>query len=167
MRAYDARIGRLQLIIGNAEPRRLIATQIVQHRVRRRRQVAQNALPLGRPQVQRHRALVAIERLEEVAVVLAKEVRPHRSADITAIARILDLDHLSAHVGELHGTEWPRTVLLHRQDAHTRERQRHTGFRATSCRAMMMRCSSFVPSPITSRGASRYSRSTENSVEYP
>jgi hypothetical protein len=31
----------------------------------------------------------------------------------------------------------------------------HTGFRSTSCRAMMIRCISLVPSPMASSGASR------------
>ena len=100
-----------------------------------------------------------------MAVVITEKIRTHRPADVAALGRILDLDHLGAHVGKLHGTERPCAVLLHRQDAHARERQHHTGFRATSWRAMMMRCNSLVPSPITSSGASRYSRSTGNSVE--
>src|SRR4029079_5233313 len=104
-------------------------------------------------------------RLEEMAVILAEEIRADGSADVAAVLGILDLDDLGTHVGELHGAERSRAVLLHRQDADACKRQHHTGFRATSSRAMMMRCSSLVPSPITSSGASRYSRSTGNSVE--
>ncbi len=127
--------------------------------------IAQHRAALGRPQVQRDRALVAIEGLEEMAVMIAKKMRTYRAADIAALGRVLYLDDLGAHVGELHRPERAGAVLLHRQDANARERQHHAGFRATSWRAIMIRCSSLVPSPITRSGASRYSRSTGNSVE--
>src|ERR1700683_2753131 len=100
-----------------------------------------------------------------MAVILAQEEWSDRPADVAALSRFLDVDHLGSHVGKLHRAERSGAVLLHRQDAHTSERQHHAGFRATSWRAMMMRWSSLVPSPITSNGASRYSRSTGNSAE--
>lgn len=40
-------------------------------------------------------------------------------------------------------------------ESHRARRSTHAGFRCTSCRAMMMRCISLVPSPISSSGASR------------
>jgi len=41
----------------------------------------------------------------------------------------------------------------------------HTGFCSISCRAIMMRCISFVPSPMHMSGAARQSRSIEYSFE--
>ena len=41
----------------------------------------------------------------------------------------------------------------------------HTGFLSISCRAMMMCCISFVPSPMHMSGAARQSRSIEYSFE--
>ena len=49
------------------------------------------------------------------------------------------------------GREWPGAVLLDRDDAHAGKRQAHTGFLSISCLAMMMRCISLVPSPMTSK----------------
>ena len=106
-------------------------------------------------QIERDGTLVAVERLEEMAVVGSKIMRPDPTADIATLARVLDLDDLRAHVGELHGTERPGAVLLHGQNAYAGQRQHHTGFRAINCWAMMIRCNSLVPSPITSSGASR------------
>ena len=50
-------------------------------------------------------------------------MRPDRAAHVAALVRVLDLDHLGAEVGELHGAERPGAVLLDREDAHAGERQ--------------------------------------------
>src|SRR5581483_1394484 len=72
-------------------------------------------------EVQRHALLVAVEGLEEVAVAVAEEVRPNRAADVAALGRVLDLDHLGAEVGEQHAAERAGTVLLDRDDAQSRQ----------------------------------------------
>ena len=115
--------------------------------------------------------LVAVEAFEEMAVVRAEEMRADVARHVAVLARVLDLDDLGAQIGELHGAVGAGAVLLYRDDAQAGKRQHpcvlQTGWRSTRLRAMMMRCSSLVPSPITSSGASRYSRSTMNSFEYP
>ncbi len=102
MRADDARIGVLQRGVGHAEPRRLVAAQVVQHAVGAAHQVAQHRPALLRAQAERDRALVAVERLEEMAVVFAEEIRPDLARDVAALGRVFEFDHLGAHVGELH-----------------------------------------------------------------
>ena len=67
---------------------------------------------------------------------------------------------MNASGSELLRTEGARAILLDRDDAQPGERLiggwlAHAGFRAMICLAMMMRCSSLVPSPIVSSGASR------------
>src|SRR6185295_7846521 len=106
-------------------------------------------------QVQRERFLVAVERLEEVAVALAEKIGSHRARDIAAARALLDLDDFGAEVGEVRGAERSGAVHLHREDAHSLQGRHQAGFRAISCLAMMMRCISLVPSPMHMSGASR------------
>ncbi|OIQ63047.1 hypothetical protein GALL_554170 [mine drainage metagenome] len=63
-------------------------------------------------QVQRHAALVAVERLKKLAIPRPKHIRPHRSADIAALGGVFDLDHLRAEVGEQHRAERAGAILL-------------------------------------------------------
>ena len=66
---------------------------------------------------------------------------------------------------EQHRAVGCRPELLHRDDANAIQWFHAAGFLLMYCLEMMMRCSSLVPSPITSSGASRYSRSISNSFE--
>src|SRR6185437_14394618 len=68
MRADEARIGVLQRRIGEAEPVRLIAAEIVEKPVGAARQRRQHLAGLRLLQVERQAALVAVEALEEMAV---------------------------------------------------------------------------------------------------
>nr|WP_249403364.1 hypothetical protein [Sphingomonas sp. CFBP 8765] len=90
-----------------------------------------------------------------MAVARREEIRADMPTDIPAVLVILDLDDLGAEIGELLRTERPGAILFDRDDAETREWLVYAGFRAMICLAMMMRCSSLVPSPIVSSGASR------------
>ncbi len=66
--------------------------------------------------------MFAVERLEEERVLALLE-RRHVAADVTARARILDLDHLRAEVGELQRRPRPGAELLDRDDADVLERE--------------------------------------------
>jgi hypothetical protein len=90
-----------------------------------------------------------------MAVVGTEEMRPDRTADVAAVLEVLDLDDLGAEIGEVLRAEGTGAVLLDGDDPDAGERQAHAGFLAMTCLAMMRRCSSFVPSPITRSGASR------------
>ncbi len=92
-----------------------------------------------------------------MAVVLAEEERAHAARGIATLLAILDLDDFGAEVGEVHRAERPGAEVLERQHADAGEGQGrgHTGFLSTSWRAMMIRCISFVPSPMHISGESR------------
>src|SRR5262249_42602217 len=109
--------------------------------------------------------LIAIEGLVKVAVSRPEKLRPDGTPNISAIMKILDLDHLGAEIGKVLGTKGSCTILLDRDDPHAGERQAHTRFLSISCLAMIMRWISWVPSQIIRSGASLYSRSMLNSLE--
>src|SRR5580704_2479349 len=155
--ANDFPIYRRQIFVIESELDRQIAAQIVERGVGGSREVEKDLFAIGLLEVERNRFLVAVERLVEVTVVLAKKMRTDLPADVAALTRVLDLDDFGSEVGEMLRTEWAGAILLDRQDTNAVERQMsvHIGFLATSWRAMMMRCNSFVPSPIARRGASR------------
>ena len=77
--------------------------------------------PLRALQIEGQRLLVAIEGLEDLAVVLAEEIRPDPARHVAAARAMLDLDHLGAHVGEMARAVRPRPVLLDREIAQTFE----------------------------------------------
>ena len=159
MRADDAWVRVLQRVVRQAQFVRLVATQIVHHRIGLSDQAAQDAQPFGVLQVQRQAALAAIERLMEMTVAGAEIVRPDGTADIAAFRRVFDFDDLGAEIGEQHAAERPGAILLDRQHRHAIQRQRprihQMRFRSIRRRAMTRRWISLVPSPITSSGASR------------
>ena len=68
-------------------------------------------------------------------------------------------------IGKMLGAKGARAILLDGDNPHAGEGQTHTRFLSMSCLAMIMRCISFVPSPMTRSGASRYRRSILNSLE--
>src|SRR5262249_10743156 len=155
MHAHDLRVDVSQLRIRDAELHRQVAAQVVEHGVAALDELAEDLLALRVFQIEAEAALVAVERLVEVAVAGREELRSDRAADVAAVVKILDLDDLGAEVGEVLGAERPRPILLDRDDPDAGKRQAHARFLSISCLAMMMRCISLVPSPITSSGASR------------
>ncbi len=165
MRADDLRVGRRQSLIGQAELGRKVAAQIVHDAVRAPHQRVQHVVRAGLLQIESDASLVAVETVEELAVVAVEKKWTDAACHVAAVIWVLDLDHLSAEIGKLHGAVRTGAVLLEGDDAQSGERTAHTGFRSMRWRAMMMRCNSLVPSPITNSGASRYSRSTVNSFE--
>ena len=66
-------------------------------------------------EIERDAALVVAERLEEERVLALLEGR-HVAAHVAATARILDLDHVGAEVGEVHAAPRAGAVLLDRDD---------------------------------------------------
>jgi hypothetical protein len=123
VRADEARIRCLQLRVGQADLRRHIAAQVVEQRVCARDQIAEHRRPLGMLQVQRDALLVAVEGMEKLAVLGREEMRPDPPADVAAIARILDLDHLCAEVGEVERAPGSGAVLLDGEHAQALERR--------------------------------------------
>jgi hypothetical protein len=113
----------LQRRVGDAELLRQVAAQVVQHRVRLRDQALEHPHPVRVLQIERDAALVPVERLVEVAVALAEEVRPDRAAHVAALRRVLHLDHLGAQVAQQHGAERAGPVLLDREHRDAPERK--------------------------------------------
>ena len=125
MRAHDARVDLAQRIVGQAERGGLVAAQVVEQPVRAAREVAQHRAPAVAAQVERDRALVAVEGLEELAVARAEEVRADVAPDVAALAQVLDLDHLGAEIGEVDAARRAGAVLLDREDAQAVEGKPH------------------------------------------
>ena len=174
MHADEARIDRAEARVVEAERARQVAPQVVDERIGAPGELLEN-LPAARLlEVEREAALVAAEGLVEEAVA-AFGVREHVAAHLAAGLVVLDLDDVGAEVGEVHGAEGGRAVLLDGDDGEPfqrpdRGRRRaslvaHAGLRSISWRAMISRWISLVPSPMQSKGASRYIRSIGNSFE--
>ena len=95
-----------------------------------------------------------------ISEICFSRMRAGGARHIAAAGRF-DLDHLGAQIGQVHRSEGAGAILLDRQDAHALQRQRlsdsrtHTGWRAINCLAMMVRRTSFVPSPMHINIASR------------
>ena len=131
MRTDDARIDVLQRGVVEAELCRLIAAQIVHHRIGTRDQIGEDLAALRMLQVEREAALVEVEALVKEAVVIPQKIRPGRAREVAAGVGILNLDDIGAHVGEEHRAIGPGAELLERQDAHPCQRLRgHIGFRS-------------------------------------
>ena len=64
--------------------------------------------------------LRAVEGLQELAVVLAKEIGAERAGDVAADGGGLDFDHLGAEFGQQLRAVGSGGVLLHRDDANPR-----------------------------------------------
>ena len=118
--ADDPRIGHREIGIGQAKLCRKIAAQIVEQRIRARRQPVQHFARGGFLQVERDAFLVAVKAVEELAVValvtVAEKERPDPTRHIAAIGRVLDLDNLGAEIGQLHRAVRPGPVLLDRDN---------------------------------------------------
>src|SRR5262245_35940801 len=123
MCAHDARVRLLQGRVGQAELRRQVAAQVVEHGVRFGCQRMEHRPPLRMLEIERQALLVPVEGLEELAVRVAEEMRADVTTDVAAVLVVLDLDHLGAEVGEVRGAERPRAVLLDGVHAQAGERQ--------------------------------------------
>jgi hypothetical protein len=125
MRAHDPRIDRLQVIVAQAQLLGLVAAHVAEQAIRGRDQLLEHLAALGVLEVERQRLLVAIKGLEELAVVLAEEIRPDPARHVAAACPMLDLDHLGAHVGQMARAVRPGPILLDRKNAQAFERQVH------------------------------------------
>lgn len=121
MPADQLGIESLQMIVGKAEFLRNVAAQIADDRVRILDQAVQNLPAAILRQVDGHALLVVIEPLIENARRAFRHVVQEEGADrarnISAIARILDLDDFRAHVDEILGADRPGAILLYGQNA--------------------------------------------------
>ncbi len=144
---------------------RLVAAQIVHHRVGSLDQLLEARAPLRRLDVERHALLVHVPGLEILAVAVCQHVRADMARSVAAGRGIFDLDHLGAEISQQHRAVRAGAELLEGEDAHSLQRFHAPAFRFSHCRAMIRRCISLVPSPMQVSGASRYSRSMSYSFE--
>ena len=113
------------------------------------------ALPSSAPQIERHTLFVQIEDLEILAVIVAKKIWPGLARRITAGSRVFDFDDLCAKIGQQHRSIRSSAELFDRDNPQSAERLHAAGFRFMYCLEIMIRCISFVPSPMQVKGASR------------
>jgi hypothetical protein len=78
----------LQRVVGEAELRRLVAAGVVADRICSSDELVEDRLALRRLQVERQRALVEVEGLEEQAVVGTEEIGPSGAAGVAAAWRL-------------------------------------------------------------------------------
>ena len=125
MRAHDPRVDRLQVVVAQAQLLGLVAAHVAEQAIGGRGQLSNTSRPFRMLEIEGQRPLVAIEGLEELAVVLAQEVRPDAARHVAAACPMLDLDHLGAHVGQMARAVRPRPVLLDRENAQAFEGKLH------------------------------------------
>ena len=58
-----------------------------------------------------------------MAVAVGEEMRADGAADVAALGRVLDLDHLGAEIAQHHAAERPGPVLFDGNDAQAGERE--------------------------------------------
>ena len=108
----DARVARAHLLVADPEPVGAADLEVLDHRVGARAQLEGERAPLLLREVDRARALAAVDR-QVVGRLPAGERRPPGARLVTARGP-LDLDHLGAEVGEHHRAvgpgEHPREV---------------------------------------------------------
>src|SRR5690606_13197574 len=124
VRAHDARIEFLQRVVGEPQPCGQVSPQVVEHGVRPGHEPLEHAHAFGLLQVEREAALVAVEGMEEMAVVRAEEVGAYVAAYVAPFRRILDLDHLGTEVCQVGRAERAGPILFHCEDAHASQRRR-------------------------------------------
>src|SRR5262249_54834866 len=98
--------------------------EILQHDVGPGDEPVENGLALRRLQVQREALLAAVHR-HEVRGLAARERWP--AARVVALAGLLDLEDLGAHVAQRHRAEWPREHAGEVDDADAGERRPDDG----------------------------------------
>ena len=119
--ADDPRVDVGQVGVPDAELRRDVAAQVGVDGVGAADQVVEHLAPGVGPDVEQHRRLVLVERLEEQRVAVLR-VRRDVAPDVAARRRVLDLDDLGPELGEVHRPERPGAVLLERDDPDVLER---------------------------------------------
>ncbi len=139
-----------QVVVGDADLRGHVPAEVRVDDVADPHEVFED-LPVGRVrEVEPDAPLVAVEHLEEEAVFAAlvgRDVTP----DVSPAAGVLDLDHLSAEVGEVHASERSGAVLLHGEDANVCERFHREVFLVVSMRRPTMSAMmwpAFSPEPV-------------------
>jgi len=130
MGADDLRVGGRQRGVGQPELLRQIAAQVVDKSVGIGGEAMQHLPRLRLLEIERDAFLVAVEAVEELAVVaplpIAEKERPDMAGHVAAIGRVLDLDHLGAEIGQLHRAIWPGAILLDRDDPQPgKDREHH------------------------------------------
>jgi hypothetical protein len=113
-----------QAVVAETEPLHRAGPEVLEHHVRRLDQRPEDLLPFRRLQVQREALLVAVHG-EEIRGLAARERRP--APRVVALAGLLDLDDLGAHVAEGHGAERPGEHARQVDDAHARQRRIRRG----------------------------------------
>src|SRR5207302_8680909 len=96
--------------------------KVLHHDIGAADKLAEYLLSLRRFEIERDRALVAIQADEGRAFAVQQG---RHMADLVAAVRRLDLDDLCAQVGELHPTERSGHVIAHLQDPDPREWRVH------------------------------------------
>ena len=116
----DARVDRLHVVVRHLQPVLHLGAHVLDDDVGGLHQAHERRVALRRLQVQRHRALVAVQVLEVEAVAVA--------GDVLAVGRRrLDLDDVGAPVGEMPHAGGSRA--RQRQVQHLQAVQRHAGLR--------------------------------------
>jgi uncharacterized protein YggE len=123
-----------QRVVVEPEPREHAGAEVLHHDIGARDERVEHAASLGALEVQRHALLVPVD-AQEIRALAVDEGRPPR-ARVVAAARLLDLDHPRAHVGEQHRAVRARQHARQIQHRHTREwtgrmvrsTRRHRGF---------------------------------------
>src|SRR5690606_7107337 len=94
----QTRVKRAQGLVVHTQPLCDAGTRVLDEDVGSLHERIKRLTPLFRLQIQRYRALVAIER-EEAGAILAFQAEAHRlTGGVTGLGR-LDLDHVRTHVG--------------------------------------------------------------------
>jgi len=120
-----------ELLEGQPEPRRTVAPEVRVDGVGDAHEILENGPRVRMTQVEGERLLVPVEGLEEQRVLALLE-RRHVASHVPAGARILDLDHLRAEVGELQRRPRAGAELLDGDDPDVLERQGHAPATARS-----------------------------------
>src|SRR6185503_10526339 len=105
----QSRIDLFQRFVTESQALRYAGPVILDKHIHLRRQAPHDLDALGRLEVHGEAALAAVHRHEGRAVAVL--LRRAQLARRLALARRLDLDHVGAHVGEVHGAERRRHGL--------------------------------------------------------
>ena len=120
--AHDRRVDVCEVGVADAQLLGPVAAQVAEDGVGAAHDVLEDRPGLRVREVERDAALVVAERLEEERVLALLE-RRNVAADVAPAARILDLDHVGAQVGQVHAAPRARAVLLDRDDRDVLERR--------------------------------------------
>jgi hypothetical protein len=127
----------LEVVVGDADLGGHVAAQVGVDDVAHLDEVLEHRAAGRRREIEGQRPLVAVEGLEEEGV-LALAVRRHVATDVSADARILDLDHFRSEIGQVHAAERAGAVLLDRDDADVGERLGVLAHRCAPVRSAIM-----------------------------